>query len=159
MRATIYESPTLVPGDKPVERMVVDSVWANVALDSTIFSAPLRSERPIAWPGAQSSVRVPFGYAAKSVLVKVSIDGAPPADFILDTGASLTVIDQDYAYALGLRAEGDAAVGGIAGTGEMRFARVKSVALQGAGGATATLEGFRAALLDLAEDGGIVLWR
>ena len=159
MRATIYESPTLVPGDKPVERMVVDSVWANVALDSTIFSAPLRSERPIAWPGAQSSVRVPFGYAAKSVLVKVSIDGAPPADFILDTGASMTAIDKDYAYVLGLHSEGEAAVGGIAGTGEARFARVKSIALVGPKGAAVRLNDFRAALLDLAEGGKVMLWQ
>ncbi len=159
MRATVYESPTLVPGDKPVERMVVDSVWANVALDSTIFSPPTRAERPIAWQGASGSVRVPFGYSAKSVLVKVSINGAPPADFILDTGASLTAIDKDYAYSVGLHAEGEAAVGGIAGTGEARFARVKSIALTGPKGAVVRLSDFRAALLDLAEGGKVMLWQ
>jgi Aspartyl protease len=158
-RATVYESPTLVPGDKPIERMVVDSAWANVALDSSIFSPPARPERPIAWQGTRSSVRVPFGYAAKSVLVKVSINGAPPADFIFDTGASLTAIDKDYAYALGLRPEGEAAIGGIAGAGETRFARVKSIALNGPKGAAVRLSDFRAALLDLAEGGKVMLWQ
>jgi hypothetical protein len=158
-RATVYESPTLVPGEKPVERMVVDSVWANVEVDSAIFSPPATAERSITWQKARSAVRVPFGYASKSVLVKVSINGAPPADFILDTGASLTVIDKDYAYALGLRPEGDAQVGGIAGTGETRFARVKTIALTGARGAAVSLGDFRAMLLDLAEGGRIVLWR
>jgi len=157
-RATVYESPTLVPGDRPVERMVVDSVWANVPLDSAIFSPPARPERPIAWLGTRSSVRVPFGYAAKSVLVKVSINGAPPADFIFDTGASLTAIDKDYAYALGLRPEGEATVGGIAGAGETHFARVKSIALTGPKGAAVRLSDFRAALLDLAEGGKVMLW-
>src|SRR5215831_9896405 len=58
-RATAYESPVLVPGDKPVERMVVDSAWANVPLDTTFFSPPARTERAIAWTGTTSSVRVP----------------------------------------------------------------------------------------------------
>ncbi len=164
-RATVYQAPTLVPGEKTVERMVVDSVWTNVSLDSTFFSPPAIEGRPIAWQSApsaartQRTVRAPFAYVAKSVIVKVSINGAAPADFILDTGASLTVIDKDYAYALGLEAEGDAAVGGIAGTGETRFARVKSIALKGPRGTAATLQDFRAMLLDLAEGGRIVMWR
>jgi len=164
-RATVYEAPTLVPGEKPVERMVVDSVWTNLALDSTLFSPPAMEERPIAWQSARraararSTVRAPFAYVSKSVVVKVSINGAAPADFILDTGASLTAIDKDYAYALGLQAEGEAAVGGIAGTGEVRFARVKSIALKGPRGTAATLRDFRAVLLDLAEGGRIVMWR
>jgi aspartyl protease len=158
-RATVFESPTLVPGEKPVERMVVDSAWANVVLDSTIFSPPARTERAIAWEGTKSSVRVPFQYPSKTVLVWVSINGAPPADFILDTGASLTAIDKDYAYAIGLRPEGEADVGGIAGSGEARFARVKSIALGVAKGATVRQSDFRVALLDLAEGGRVVLWK
>jgi hypothetical protein len=159
-RASVYESPTRVPGEKPVERMVVDSVWANVALDSAIFSPPVEAPRSIAWGmGAKSSVRVPFAYTSKSVLVKVSINGAPHADFILDTGASLTAIDKDYAYAIGLSPEGEAQVGGIAGSGEARFARVKSIALAGPKGASVALADFRVGLLDLAEGGKIVLWK
>jgi hypothetical protein len=159
-RATVYESPTLVPGDEPVERMVVDSAWANVPLDSAIFSPPARTERAIAWgQGAKSSVRVPFTYPSKTVLVKVSINGAPPADFIFDTGASLTAIDKDYAYAIGLRPEGETEVGGIAGADEARFARVQSIALAGEKGGTVRQSDFRVALLDLAEGGRVVLWK
>ena len=158
-RATVYEAPTMVPGDKPVERIVVDSVWANVAVDSTIFSPPPRTERAIAWSQGAQSVRVPFGYACKTVMVKVSINDGPPADFILDTGASLTAIDKDYAYAIGLRPEGETEVGGIAGSGEARFARVKSIAVRGPKAATVSQSDFRVALLDLAEGGKIVLWK
>src|SRR5262245_41391047 len=159
-RATVYESPTLVPGEKPVERMVVDSAWANVRLDSAIFSPPARTERAIAWEqGAKSSVRVPFTYPTKTVLVKVSINGAPPADFIFDTGASLTAIDKDYAYSIGLRPEGETDIGGIAGSGEARFARVQSIALTGEKGASVRQSDFRVALLDLAEGGKVMLWK
>ena len=157
-RATVLETPVLVPGEKPAERMVVDSAWANVPIDSAFFAPPVRAERAIAWQGTRSLVRVPFSYASKAVLVKVSIDGAKPADFILDTGASLTVIDKDYAYALGLRTEGDAQIGGIAGAGETKFVRVKSIAVGGGEGRGATLRDFRAVLLDLAEGGRLVLW-
>jgi hypothetical protein len=158
-RATVYEEPTFVPGEKPFERMVVDSAWANVAVDSAIFSPPAVATRPIAWQLAKGAIRAPFAYVSKAVVVKVSINGAPPADFILDTGASLTAIDRDYAYALGLKPEGDASVGGIAGSGQVRFARVQSIALRGRQGASVALEDFRAMLLDLAEGGRVVMWR
>ncbi len=158
-RPSVFESPTLLPSDKPIERMVVDSVRANVVMDSTIFSPPERAGRSIAWQRAKSVVRVPFTYGSKAVLVKVSIDGAAPEDFLLDTGASLTALDEDFAYALGLRPEGDASVDGIAAKGDMRFARVASIALTGPRSSGATLHDFRVAILDFAEAGQIVLWR
>jgi hypothetical protein len=157
-RASAYESPTFLPSDKPVERMTVDSVWVNPSFDAARFSPPVVAERPIAWKGSKGSLQVPFGYGAKSVLVKVSINGAPPVDFILDTGASLTAIDKDYALELGIHAEGDASVQGIAASGSMRFGNVKSIALSG-DGASVTLRDFRAALLDFSEGSKMVLWK
>ncbi len=158
-RPTVFAAPTFLPTDKPIERMIVDSVWTNPALDSAVFSMPVVESRQIAWKKSQSLLRVPFQYDSKSVLVKVSINGSEPADFILDTGASLTAIDPEFADRVGLVGEGSATVQGIASTGGMKFASVKSIALTGAKGQSATLKDFRAALVSLAKGNKVVLWR
>ena len=159
MRPSAYAAPTLVESDRPVERMTVDSVWVNPALDPKLFSPPVVEQRAIAWQGGGSSVRTPFLYGSKCVQVKVSINGAAPADFILDTGASLSVLDKDFASHLNLKAEGSSSVQGIADSGEMQFARVGSIALAAPDGASAALNDFRVALLDLSEGAEVVLWR
>ena len=158
-RPSVYVAPTLLPGDKPVERQTVDSVWVNRPIDPALFSPPAVQERAIVWLGARGTVRVPFVYGSKAVLVKVAIDAAPPADFILDTGASLTALDRDYATSIGLHPEGNASVEGIADSGEMQFARVGSIALVGPGTSSAALHEFRVALVDLAEGAEVTLWR
>ncbi|HEY6865926.1 MAG TPA: aspartyl protease family protein [Candidatus Eisenbacteria bacterium] len=159
LRATVYAAPTLLPSDRPIERMTVDSVWVNPTLDPALFSPPKVAERPIAWRGGSGAVRAPFAYDARAVLVKVSINGAPPADFILDTGASMTAIDRDYAETLGLTPEGKASTQGIAASAEMQFARVGSIALAADSSASAGLRDFRVALLDLAKGSEAMLWR
>jgi len=159
MRASVFASPTLLRTDKPIERLVVDSVWANVRIDSTRFAPPVMAERSIAWQSAKGGMQVPFNYGSKAVMVKVSLNGAPAEDFILDTGASLTVLDKNYAYQIGIRAEGDSYVEGISGAGAMQFARVASIALKGPHSTGASLRDFRVALLDIAEDSQIILWR
>jgi hypothetical protein len=93
------------------------------------------------------------------VVVRASINGLPPEDFILDTGASLTVLDQDFASQIGLKLEGQSSVQGVAASAGMRFARVQSIALTGAKSAAATLRDFRVAVLDLAESQQVLLWR
>jgi len=158
-RASVYAAPTLAASDKPIERIVVDSVRVNPPLDPAIFSPPELAPRKIAWQRARQSIRAPFTYGSKAVLVKVCINGAQPVEFILDTGASSSLVDADYAYEIGLRPEGDAAVEGIAATGSVRFARVNSIALAGPDQAQVALRDFRVAITDLAEDGQIILWR
>ena len=159
LRPSEYASPTLLPTDKPVERLTVTQLESNMQLDSIVFAPPRVQQRAITWQHARRTIHVPFTYGSKAVMVMVSINGAPPCEFILDTGASLSLLDENYAYALGLTVEGNALVEGIAETGDIRFARVRSIALAGPDSAEATLGDFRVALLDLAQAGKIVLWK
>jgi hypothetical protein len=158
-RAGTYTAPTLLPTDKPVEKITVDSVWVNPSLDSAAFSPPRLPPRSIAWQRAHGAVRAPFAYTSQSVVVRASINGAPPEDFILDTGASLTALDMDYAASIGLRAEGESAVQGISATAGMRFAKVRSISLDASRNRAATLRDFRVALVDISQGAKVVLWR
>jgi len=157
-RPSLYTSPTLLPSDRPLDRMTVDSVRVNPPLDSTAFAPPPVKERAIAWGQPEHSVRAPFSYVSRCVLVTVSINGAPPADFILDTGASLTLLDRDFAYGLGLKPEGDSRVQGVAASASTQFVKLNAITLPGEHGG-ATLKDFRAVVLDLAESQQYVLWR
>jgi hypothetical protein len=158
-RWTLDEAPRLIADDRPVERMTVDSAFVSEPFDSTKFSPPGLAGRAIAWKSARDTVVAPMTYSCKTVLVRVSINGAAPEDFMLDTGADMTVLDEDYARQIGLKLEGQGAVQGIATTAGIRWARVGTISVRGRGGSSATLHEFKAAVLDLAEGEKMLLWR
>jgi len=158
-RWTLDEAPRLIADDRPIERMTVDSAVVNEPLDSTKFAPPDLAGRAIAWKSARDTVCARMQYSCKTVLVQVSINGAEPEDFLLDTGSDLTILDEDYARRIGLKLEGQGAVQGVAATAGIQFARVQSIAVGGRGTSSATLRDFKAAVIDLAEGEKIMLWK
>lgn len=70
---------------------------------------------------------------ANLVLAEVSINGAPPRPFVLDTGASITVVGEQYASELGLDLQGAAqlVVHTAAGLTTARHHMADKVTLQG----------------------------
>ncbi len=80
-----------------------------------------------ATPQARTSYRIPFELTNNLVILRAGIDGSKPLAFILDTGASTTVISDTRAKELGLKLEGrtDATTQG----GSIEASRVKGVSL------------------------------
>jgi hypothetical protein len=56
------------------------------------------------FPGP-SGLRIPFELVGNLVCLKVRVNGSEPLSFVLDTGASATVLDSDQADRLGLQLE------------------------------------------------------
>jgi len=54
----------------------------------------------------QSSHRIPFQLNGNRIALDVRVNGSGPLSFVLDTGASATILDTDQAERLGLRLEG-----------------------------------------------------
>src|SRR4051812_14483915 len=73
---------------------------------------------------AQRPIVVPFQSAGNLIILQARVNGSKPLDFILDTGASGTVISQNAAKSLGLKAESE----GSASTqgGEIEAASIKN---------------------------------
>ena len=69
---------------------------------------------------------VPFDFENKQIFVKVAINGAAPAWFIVDSGASGCVIDTAVAKRLGLKTEGEGRSTG-AGKGSVEITFTKDV--------------------------------
>jgi hypothetical protein len=154
--ATAHGVGTSMAGE---ERIELDSIWVNQAIPETLFSAPGRSGHRVTWRRTRQRIDLPFNYGTQHLWVRASINGAPPADFLLDTGCSVTAIDRDYADRIGLSAEGVMTVQGVAGAAAGAFARIRTIRLSNRDGASVTLGDFKVGLVDLGENLEAVLWR
>ncbi len=122
-------------------RAHLDSLVAGVPLDSTIFLPPRALTRDFRFLNGDSVAVIPMSYSVRHVWLKVSVNGQPPTDFLLDTGASVSVIDSAYAAGLGLASQGQLSAAGAGASGTMGFARVSSLRVAGAGDAGVEVTG------------------
>jgi hypothetical protein len=157
--ATQLRGPVTAWDDHRDEGLTLDSLWANVDLDSTLFEPPTVGLGPISWLKTPHHATVPFRYGTRHVWIKASINGAPMADFMLDTGCSLTTIDRGYALQMGLPLEGKMTVYGIGGTDEAAFTHLTSLRVSGPNGDGVAVGDLRVSLLDFGDGFEEVAWR
>lgn len=130
-------------------RATLDSIWVNVPIEDRVFAPPaemLADTRYLKTPGV---AHLPFRYDEKHVWLKASMNGGPPEDFILDTGASVTVIDSAAAARYGLRVEGKMQAQGAGAAGGASFSQVDSIRVAGSDGDGVTLTGQNVAVLSV----------
>ena len=82
-------------------------------------------------PQPRSSARIPFEIINNLIIVKVQVNNSKPLSFILDTGASSSVINESRAKELGLKLEGGAEATTGGGSIEASFAKGVSLRLSG----------------------------
>ncbi len=105
---------TLVPfrqvqyvNDKPVFEIAFSSVDATKEPDESVFRRPDRPDEIV----LEKSVTMPFSYSHKAVLVPVRINHGDNLDFLLDTGASQTIIDRRVSAEYLLDRQGNYSIG------------------------------------------------
>ncbi len=113
--------------------MVIDVVRTNVAVNPELFVPPRMAAAAIRWLATPGVARIPFRYSMNHIWVNVSVNGGPPAEFILDSGASLSVIDRAYAASIGVATLGSAEAQGAGAVGQAAFARLDSLRIGGDG--------------------------
>ncbi|MGH7741477.1 MAG: aspartyl protease family protein, partial [Candidatus Eiseniibacteriota bacterium] len=113
-------------------RVQIDTLQINVEIDPARFSPPAPPALPAHWLKHNGAARLPFDYRGRHVWLKASINGAPPADFLYDTGASITVIDSAYAARIGLESAGKIDAMGAGSSGGASFSVVKSLRVESA---------------------------
>ena len=129
--ASIGDSALFAAGYR---RQNVDSVRVEAPRDPALFSAPKSRQRPVTWLGTRGVARLPFHYRRGHVWVRASINGRPPADFVLDTGCTGTAIDRAYANAAGLELEGQMATEGVGGVDTGGWSHLRAIRLTDAAG-------------------------
>lgn len=129
----------------------IDSVVAWIPND-TLFAPPASRLRPVTWLKAKGVARLPFRYRGGHVWLRASVNGQPPADFILDTGCSLSAFDEAFARKAGLVLEGDLVVQGVGGYDTGGFARVRSVRVLAGDGDGVEVRDLQVAVVELQQE-------
>jgi hypothetical protein len=129
-------------------RTALDSVWVNEEIPASRFAPPAdqAAVRYLRTPGV---ARLPFEYRARHVWLRASVNGGPPADFIFDTGASISLVDSAYAARIGLKTEGLQQGQGAGAMGSASFAVLPSLKVEGADGDGIELKDVRVAVLSV----------
>ena len=114
--------------------LTVDSVEVNAPIDAARFAPPQAAAGGVHWLRQDGVARLPFEYRGRHVWLRASINGGPPADFLFDTGASITVLDSAYAAKMGIQTEGRMEAMGAGSSGGASFAKVRTLRVEGADG-------------------------
>jgi len=130
-------------------RLTVDSMRVNDAIDPAIFAPPVIATHDVRFLGGGALARLPFDYRTRHLWVRASVNGGPPEDFLLDTGASTTVLDSAWAAGKGIRVEGRVQAAGAGATGTASFATLDSIRVDGVEGGGVVLTGQKIAVLSL----------
>jgi hypothetical protein len=141
------------------ERIQIDSLWVNGPIDTSVFAAPGSRDSRVTWLKSAGLARIPFRYGGHHVWIKVSNNGSEPGDFILDTGASGTAIDREFAERIGLAQEGLFEVQGMGGSDVGAFASVRTLRVSGTDGDGVSIPELKASVIDLSNGHEEVLWR
>jgi len=156
-RATVW-STGMPEFPSSYHREQIDSVQAALPADPAAFSPPATTSAPVVWTGAHGAIELPFHYRRGHVWVTLSINGAPPAEFVLDTGAFNTCLDQAYAQTIGLNAEGEHVAEGVGGYDTFGFTPLRSLRWEGSPGRSVEVRDLRAGVIKLQSDLSSVEW-
>lgn len=132
--------------------MKVDSVWSGTPIADAVFAAPASTTRPITWLKAKGVARMPFRYRSGAVWIRASINGGAMADFILDTGCSLSAFDRTFARNAGLVLEGSMVAQGVGGYDTGGFAHIQTLRVAGATGDGVEIRDLKVAVLELQDE-------
>jgi hypothetical protein len=156
-RPTVYEIG-MVQFPTSYHREDVDSVSAKAPKDAMAFHAPGNTAAPVAWTGTKGRIELPFRYSRGHVWVTLSVNGAPPAEFVLDTGAFNTCLDRSFAQTLGLNGEGEYGAQGVGGYDTFGFAPVRSLRWFDKGGKGVEVRDLRVGVIGLQDALSSVEW-
>jgi hypothetical protein len=148
--------------DMPANAIVstTDSLWVNQPVDPSRFAMPQEAgagdSKFLKTPGI---AHLPMRYGERHVWLKVSVNGGPPEDFILDTGASVSLLDSAWAAAHGIKGEGKMQAVGAGASGDVGFTRVASLRLAGADSGGVEISDQKVAVLALNRFTAPFFWR
>ncbi len=140
------------------ERRNLDSIRVESPRDPAAFSPPASSVRAVTWLKTRGVARLPFQYRGGSVWVRAALNGGPLADFILDTGCTMSAVDREHARAVGLSTEGNMAAEGVGGVGEGHWAQVRSLRISAPNGDGVEVPDLKVGVLELTDDMQVLDW-
>jgi hypothetical protein len=109
---------------------VITRYESNPEVDEALFEPPGSGPRDYRFTEGLAAENVPFDYIADHLFIDVTIN-CDKRTWIIDTGASVSVIDSDYAAELGLETSGNMKGYGAGTTVEATFAELPPFSVDG----------------------------
>jgi hypothetical protein len=129
--------------------VTIDSIWVNETIDPARFAPPAPAEADSRFLKGTGPARLPMAYTERHVWLKASINGGPPEDFIVDTGASVSLLDSAWAASHGIVSEGKMQALGAGASGDVAFTKVSTIKVSGPDGDGIEIAGQKLAVLAL----------
>ncbi len=108
------------------------SITVNGAVDPVVFLPPAAGAKDYRFTGGGSSAELPFEYRARHIYLPARIAGRDEdLYFLLDSGASMTVIDSSLAAGMGLPFGGAIPGAGAGGMADFHMTRVPGLVVGG----------------------------
>ena len=118
----------LPTGMKQVVRLT--RVESNIPVDATLFEPPTEDVTDFRFVNGRSAENIPFRFIEDHIYLPVTINGKEWV-WLLDTGASMSVLDSSIAVEMGIKAEGSMTGQGAGNLVQVAFADLPPFSLQG----------------------------
>jgi hypothetical protein len=112
------------------EEIEITEYASNPDIDSSLFEPPEEGAKDYRFAEGDRSENIPFKFEGNHLYIPVSID-CRERYWILDTGASMSVITEEYATELGLDLEGELKGSAVGGTVDIKFATLPPFSIRG----------------------------
>jgi len=110
--------------------IVTTLLETNVDIDPALFEAPAEDARDFVFTEGGDRAEVPCRYIERHIFLPVIVD-SDRSLWVLDSGASASVIDRDYAESLGLELSGELKGQGAGNAVEVAFTTLPPFSVQG----------------------------
>ncbi len=108
------------------------TVEINVVIDPAAFLPPGDLADDFSFVSGGDSATIEFFYVSRHIYLPVKIkNGGPERLFLLDSGAGMTMIDEDLAETLGLEADGQIPGAGAGGMADFSMTRIPGFSTDG----------------------------
>ena len=112
------------------QTMVTTLLEVNVGIDPDMFAPPKESVRDFAFADGGTSAEVPFQFLERHIFLPVLLEGQEGL-WVLDSGASSSVIDRGFAESLGLKMSGEMIGEGAGNTVDVAFTQLPPFSIDG----------------------------
>lgn len=119
-----HEETEILPREKK-ETLQLSKYEFNVRSDQALFAVPHQDVEDFVFLNGENSENVPFEFIENSIYIPVTINSETRL-WLFDNGASMSIIDADYASSLGLKTEGEIKGFGIASVFDFSFVTLPS---------------------------------